>query len=54
MASGPIIQWHIDGEIMGTVTDFILGGFKFSADGDYIHEIKKKKKKEACPLEEKL
>ena len=53
MASGPIIQWHIDGEIMGTVTDFILGGFKFSADGDYIHEIKKKKK-EACPLEEKL
>ena len=50
MASGPIIQWHIDGEIMGTVTDFILGGFKFSADGDYIHEIKKKKKKKKLAL----
>ena len=37
MASGPITSWHIDGE---TVTDFILGGSKITADGDYSHEIK--------------
>ena len=39
MASGPITSWQIDGETMETVTDFILGGTKITADGDYIHEI---------------
>ena len=34
MASGPITSWQIDGETMETVTDFILGGSKISADGD--------------------
>ena len=38
MASGPITSWQIDGE---TVTDFILGGSKITADGDYSHEIKR-------------
>ena len=38
MASGPITSWQIDGE---TVTDFILGGFKITADGDCSHEIKR-------------
>ena len=38
MASGPITSWQIDGE---TVTDFILGGFKITADGDYSQEIKR-------------
>ena len=42
MASGPIIAWHIDGETMETVTDFILGGFKITADGDGSHEIKRR------------
>ena len=37
MASGPITSWQIDGE---TVVDFILGGSKITADGDYSHEIK--------------
>ena len=41
MASGPIISWQIDGEIMETVTDFILGGSKITADGDCSHEIKR-------------
>ena len=41
MTSGPITLWHIDGEIMETVTDFILGGSKITADGDCSHEIKK-------------
>ena len=36
MASGPITSWEIDGE---TVSDFILGGSKITADGDYSHEI---------------
>ena len=40
MASGPITSWQIDGEIMETVTDFILGGSKITADGDCSHEIK--------------
>ena len=39
MASGPIISWEIDGETMETVTDFILGGLKITADGDCSHEI---------------
>ena len=42
MASGPIISWQIDGETMETVTDFILGGFKITADGDCSHEIKRR------------
>ena len=40
MASSPIISWQINGEIMETVTDFILGGSKITADGDCSHEIK--------------
>ena len=41
MASGPIISWQIDGETMETVTDFILGGSKITADGDCSHEIER-------------
>ena len=41
MASGPITSWQIDGETMETVTDFILGGCKITADGDCNHEIKR-------------
>ena len=39
MASGPITSWQIDGETVETVTDFILGGSKITADGDFSHEI---------------
>ena len=42
MASGPITSWQIDGEIVGIVTDFILGGSKITADGDCSHEIKRR------------
>ena len=48
MASGPITSWQIDGETMETVTDFILGGFRITADGDYIMKLK-----DTCSLEEK-
>ena len=51
MASGPITSWQIDGETgetVETVADFILGGFKITADGDCSHEIKRRS------LEEKL
>ena len=41
MASGLIISWQIDGETMETVRDFILGGSKITADGDWSHEIKR-------------
>ena len=41
MASSPITSWHIDGETIETVTDFILGDSKFTADGDCIDEIKR-------------
>ena len=41
MASGPITSWQIDGETVETVTDFILGGFKITADGDCSYEIKR-------------
>ena len=41
MASGPITSWRIDGEIVETVTDFILWGCKITADGDCSHEIKR-------------
>ena len=49
MAFGPITSWEIDVETMETVTDFILGGSKISADGDCSHEIKRH-----LLLEEKL
>ena len=48
MASRPIASWEIDGETVETVTDFILGGSKITADGDCSHEVKKHS------LEEKL
>ena len=41
MASGPITSWEIDGETVETVTDFIFGGSKITADGDGNHEIKR-------------
>ena len=41
MASGPITSWAIDGETVETVSDFILGGSKITADGDCSHEIKR-------------
>ena len=41
MASGPIISWPVDGETVETVSDFILGGSKITADGDCSHEIEK-------------
>ena len=49
MASGPITSWQIDGDIVETVADFILGGSKITADGDCSHEIKR-----CSSLEEKL
>ena len=49
MVSSPITSWQIDGETVETVTDFILGGSRITADGDCSHEIK-----DACSLEEKL
>ena len=49
MASGPITSWQIDGETVETVTDFILGGSKITADGDCNHQIKY-----VYTLEEKL
>ena len=42
MASGPITSWQIDGETVETVTGFILGGSKITADGDCSHEIKRR------------
>ena len=42
MASGPIAPWQIDGEKVETVSDFILGGSKITADGDCSHEIKRR------------
>ena len=41
MASGPITSWEKDGETVETVSDFIFGGSKITADGDYSHEIKR-------------
>ena len=49
MASGPIPSWEIDGETVETVSDFILGGSKITADGNHSHEIKR-----CLPLEGKL
>ena len=42
MASGPISLWEIDGETVETMSDFILGDSKITADGDRSHEIKKR------------
>ena len=42
MASSPITPWEIDGETVETVSDFILGGSKITADGDCSHEIKRR------------
>ena len=41
MASGPITSWEIDGETVETVSEFILGGYKITSDGDCSHEIKR-------------
>ena len=41
MASGPIISWQIEGETVEAARDFILGGFKITADGDCSHDIKR-------------
>ena len=49
MASGPITSWQIDGDTVETVTDFIFGGSKITADGDCSHKIKRH-----YTLEEKL
>ena len=49
MASGPITSWQIEGEAMKTVTDFILGSSKITADGDYTMKLI-----DACSLEEKF
>ena len=49
MANGPIASWEIDGETVETVTDFIFGGSKITADGDCSHEIKRR-----YSLEDKL
>ena len=49
LASGPITSWQIDGETVETVTDFIFGGSKITADGDCSHEIKRR-----YSLEDKL
>ena len=49
MASGPITSWEIDGKTVETVSDFIFGGSKITADGDCSHEIQ-----DAYSLEEKL
>ena len=50
MASGPITSWQIEEKTMETVTDFIFGATKITADGDCSHEVKY----DACSLEEKL
>ena len=42
MASGPLPSWEIDGETVETVSDFIFGGSKITADGDCNHEIKRR------------
>ena len=49
MASSPITSWQIDGETVETLSDFIFGGSKITADGDCSHEIKRR-----CSLEDKL
>ena len=49
MTSGPITSWQVDGEIVETVTDFILGGSKITAEGDCNMKLK-----DACFLEENL
>ena len=53
MASGPITLWQIDGK-NGNSVRFIFLGYKITLEHDCSHEIKKKKKKKTCSLEEKL
>ena len=50
MASGPITSWQTDGETIETVTDFIFGGSKITADGDCSLEMKR----QSCSLKEKV
>ena len=50
MASSPITSWQIDGETMETVIDFILGGSKITADGDFSHEISLAKLIQLCKV----
>ena len=51
MASGPISLWEIDGETVETVSDFIFGGSKITADGDCSHEIKRHSLEgKLCPI----
>ena len=54
MASSPITSWQIDGETVGKVRDFILGGSKITTDGDCSHEIKRHLLGRHFSLEEKL
>ena len=58
MASSPTTSWEIDGETVETVSDFISGGSKITADGDCSHEIKRQvgslPQASPCSLEEKL
>ena len=54
MASVPITSWQIDGETVETVTNLIILCSKITTDGNCSHEIKKKKKQNACSLEENL
>ena len=42
MASGPITSWQIDGETVETMSDFVFGGSKITADGDFSYEIKRR------------
>ena len=51
MASSPITSWQIDGETVETVSDFILGGSKITADGDWSHEIKRHSLEEKFKLD---
>ena len=52
MASGPITSWEIDEETVETLSDFILGGSKITADGDFSQEIKTKQNKTLTPWKE--
>ena len=54
VASGPMTSWQIDGETVGKVRDFILGGSKITTDGDCSHEIKRHLLGRHFSLEEKL
>ena len=51
MASSPTISWEIDGETVETVSDFIFGGSKITAEGDCSHEIKRRFEGNGTPLQ---